>query len=612
MMKRMKVLLSCLCLFCFFLGSWQPAEGAVAVFCYHEVDRANDGFAVSHQQLEEQIRYMKKQGYRFVSLDEYLRYTKGELALPEKSVMITFDDGYRSFYTKVYPLLEKYQVPGMLAIVSSWTNQEEKPNDVRDTASWEELQEMEKSGLVTVVSHTHAMHKQQAINPQGGRNGVVGSHLYVNGHYETDAEYKARVKNDIDEVQRLFQEKLGHKSRVMVWPYGIYTKEAVDIALAAGMEGTFLLDGGMNGVGTDARLYARRMIMERDVTVQKLKKLLTVDHDAWDSKNLRMAQVDLDNIYSKNPARYERNIKGLITVLQNNDINLVALQAFADPDGDGNVDKVYFSNGEVPVAADIFNDVATRLQQQGITVVAWLPVLNYQNMIKADDGNAVRSTGEKGWYHRLSPFATDDLTKVNKLFYELAVNTQAAGVLLQDDLYLNQDEDVSIPAQQAYKKTFGRDLLVDVRDTSRKEKITKWKIEALDKAAQDAVTAFKQVHPHAVIMRDIYAGALLYPDAETWLGQSYEDYLSHYDYTVVMAYPFMDREEKPYEYLRKVAKAVKDKGGMSKSIIKIQTYDWENESWLGEDVFNRQLRTLKQAGIKNLGYYPVGFYHWSN
>lgn len=599
-----------ICLLCLALYPLNHANAAVAIFCYHEVDRQNDDFAVSHGQLEQQIKYMKNQGYHFVSLDEYLRYTKGELALPEKSVMITFDDGYRSFYTKVYPLLLKYQIPGMLAIVSSWTNHEEKPNDVRDTASWEELREMEASGLVTVVSHTHAMHKQQAINPQGGRNGVVGSHLYVNGRYETDEEYRARIQHDVDEVQRLFQEKLGHKSRAMVWPYGIYTKEAVAIAMASGMEGTFLLDGGVNEPGEDARIYARRMIMERNVTKAKLQKLLTVNHDAWNAKKLRLAQVDLDNIYSADPAKYEQNIKAMLDNILGNNINVVALQAFADPDGDGNVEKVYFKNSEVPVEADIFNDVANRLEQQNLTVLAWLPVLNYQSFIRADNSNAVKSKGEKGWYHRLSPFAEDDLQKVNQLFYDLAANTQIDGVLLQDDLYLNQDEDVSQPAQAAYQAQFGQDLLTAAKDKEKQPAITRWKVEALDKAADNALAALKKVRPHAIVMRDIYAGALLYPGAETWLGQSYADYLRKYDYTVVMAYPFMDKEEQPYEYLKKVAQAVKTANGTDKTIVKIQSFDWDEDRWLGADVFAKQLKTLQQAGMKNLGYYPMGFCHW--
>lgn len=139
----------------------------VAIFCYHEVDRPNDAFAVSSGRLEAHLKYLKKEGYHFVTLNEYLAYTDGKLKLPDKSVMITFDDGYRSFYTKVYPLLKKYDVPAMLAIVTSWTDGEGLPTDVRAVATWDELKEMEKSGLVTVVSHSHALHKQQALDPQG-------------------------------------------------------------------------------------------------------------------------------------------------------------------------------------------------------------------------------------------------------------------------------------------------------------------------------------------------------------------------------------------------------------------------------------------------------------
>lgn len=608
MLKKLMFIL-CLCIACIL-----PSQGAfasVTILCYHEVDRAGDAFAVSHKRLDEQLHFLQSEGYHFVSLDEYIRYCRGELKLPDKSVMITFDDGYRSFYTKVYPLLKKYQAPGMLAIVSSWTNHEEKPNDVRDTASWEELKEMENSGLVTVVSHTHAMHKQQEVNPQGGRNGVVGSHLYFGDRYETDAEYQTRITNDIQEVQRLFQEHLGHKSRAMVWPYGIYTKEAADIAIQSGMEATFLLDGGINEAGEDSLRYAKRIIMESNFDVSRLKKLLTVNHDTWDSSGIRLAQVDLDNIYDENPTKYQQNVNELLAQLSDNNINAVALQAFADPDGNGNVDEVYFNNSQIPVRADIFGDVANRLQQQLITVVAWLPILNYQPLIKPNNSNAVISRGEKGWYNRISPFDQDALSHVNKLFYDLAANTQIDGILLQDDLYLNQDEDFSTFAQTAYQQKFGKDL-ASINTTNKTElaAFTQWKMDALDKAADGAIQAFKSVHPHAVIMRDIYAGALLYPDAENWLGQSYADYLSKYDYTVVMAYPFMDKEEKPYEYLQRIAQAVKDKQGAAKTLIKIQTYDWDNHRWLDNQTFTRQMHTLKAAGMKNLGFYPLGFAHW--
>jgi len=129
-------------------------------------------------------------------------------------------------------------------------------------------------------------------------------------------------------------------------------------------------------------------------------------------------------------------------------------------------------------------------------------------------------------------------------------------------------------------------------------------------SARQAVDAFKMTRPQAIVMRDIYAGALLYPDAVSWLGQDYADYLQQYDYTVVMAYPFMDNEEEPYEYLQRVAKVIKDKNGVAKTIVKIQSYDWQKNRWLPAGVFSKQMSTLKRAGMKNLGYYPNTFCFW--
>ena len=72
----------------------------------------------------------------------------------------------------------------------------------------------------------------------------------------------------------------------------------------------------------------------------------------------------------------------------------------------------------------------------------------------------------------------------------------------------------------------------------------------------------------------------------------------------------MDKEEKPYEYLQKIAQIVKDNQGTNKTLIKIQTYDWDKHTWLGSQIFTRQMHILKAAGMKNLGFYPLGFAHW--
>ena len=587
------------------------ALAKVSILCYHEVDRENDNYAVKLSQFRSHIDYLRENGYRFINLDEYIAYTKGELTLPEKTVMITFDDGYRSFYTKIYPILKEYQIPALYAIVTSWTDGEGKPTDVRALASWDELREMEGSGLVTVASHSHAMHKQQAIDPQGDRNGIAGSHLYFSGRYETDAEYQERLYDDMAETQRIFEEKLGHPSRALVWPYGIYSAVSVKAALDNGMEATFLLSGGINEATERDRLRAKRMIMSRATDVKRLDKLLNVDHDAWDGTPIRMSQVDIDAVYDKDPAVFRQNLSTLTDQLTANNISVVALQAFADTDGDGNVDKVYFHNDVIPVEVDAFNAVGNAILQQGIDVVAWMPSLTYQPFVKADGSNLVTSKGEKGWYRRISPFDQDAVNQAAELFRELAKYTPAEGILFQDDLYLNDHEDYSAYGKAAYEEAFGTPLdALQKDDTEQMQKWTRLKTKRLTEVSQQLAAAFKENRPDAILMRDIYDETVVNPMSAEWFAQSYTDCLANYDYTVIMAYPYMDKEEEPLEYLKKVAAAVKAAGGNKKTIVKIQSYDWDKERWIGQDVFTDQMDTLKESGIRNIAYYPSTFYKW--
>ncbi len=248
--------------------------------------------------------------------------------------------------------------------------------------------EVDRAGDYFAVSHTHALHKQRAIAPQGGASGIAANRLYLNGRYETDEEYEKRLNDDMAETQRLFEENLGHPAKAMVWPYGMCSGASIRAAKAHGMQATFLLDGGINEAEPSYMTYARRIIMGDNITVKKLT---------------------------------------------DNKISLVALQAFADPDGDGNYDKVYFYNKQVPMAADAFNDACNALQQESIKVVAWLPALTCQTFFAKDGSgsNLVQAApaSKAGWYQRLSPFDETSTAKAADLFRDLGRYTLAEGVL---------------------------------------------------------------------------------------------------------------------------------------------------------------------------------------
>ena len=94
-----------------------------AVLAYHDVeDGAADQryMSVRTSALNEQFAWLKQNGYQPVSVEQILQAQNGGPALPNKAVLLTFDDGYRSFYSRVFPLLKAYNWPAVLAPVGVW------------------------------------------------------------------------------------------------------------------------------------------------------------------------------------------------------------------------------------------------------------------------------------------------------------------------------------------------------------------------------------------------------------------------------------------------------------------------------------------------------------
>ena len=101
-------------------------------------------------------------------------------------MLLSFDDGYASFYTRVYPLLKAFGYPAVLALVGSWLDAPEdatvmygdQPVPRRNFMSWEQLREVAASGLVEIASHSYALHQGIIANPQGNLEPALTSRLY--------------------------------------------------------------------------------------------------------------------------------------------------------------------------------------------------------------------------------------------------------------------------------------------------------------------------------------------------------------------------------------------------------------------------------------------------
>lgn len=125
-----------------------PDIPRITALCYHEVrpDRKRDPLNVSPELFRRHIREFKKAGYTFIDVDDLRQCLAGKASLPEKALLISFDDGYADNYNYAYPILLDEKVSGTFFVVSSTVG-----NVNRMTA--DELREMQANGMA-IGSHT--------------------------------------------------------------------------------------------------------------------------------------------------------------------------------------------------------------------------------------------------------------------------------------------------------------------------------------------------------------------------------------------------------------------------------------------------------------------------
>ncbi|MCK5718529.1 MAG: poly-beta-1,6-N-acetyl-D-glucosamine N-deacetylase PgaB [Thiomargarita sp.] len=600
--------------------------------CYHDVrddvvgDLDPDTMSVSTLTLGKHFAWLKSKGYNPISVDDILATRDGIRLLPDKAVLITFDDGYNSFYHKIFPLLKLYNFPAVLAVVGSWM---EKPlnesfqygtklKSRKHLVTWEQVREMQASGLVEIASHSYNLHRGITSNSQGNTQAAaVSRHYDAETGYETDADYKQRIYEDLKKSSEVIEKYTGIKPRVMVWPYGHFNGLSVDAAIAAGMPITMTLESGYAPVTPASELkWVRRFLISMNIKTSDL-----VWHFRFWTKidPIRVIHVDLDYVYDPDPKQQEKNLGKLIQRIFQMDINTVYLQAFADPDGDGVADSLYFPNRHLPMRADLFGRAAWQLHSRAfVDVFAWMPVLSFKLpdnkkfkalQIQESHNGKIQLSREN--YTRLSPFKPETRKIIGEIYQDLAKHSWFSGLLFHDDAYLTDFEDASPEALDFYAKNGLPTNIEVIRNNP--ELMARWtrlKTEFLVHFTEELAkkASFYRI-PTKGIVRNMYAEAVLNPDSEEWFAQSMEVFLKHYDYVALMAMPYMENAENPQEWLKRLVSVVASyPQGLKKTVFELQSVDWRhNNRPIASETLVKQMRLLKLQHALSFGYYPDDF-----
>ena len=621
-------LLMCLAL-CSLLALAAPvrADSRLIILCYHEVGqpdaRSDDPFAVDARSLVRQMEWMRGQGYQFVSVEDVLADRAGKKPLPDKAVLLTFDDGYRSVYTQVYPVLRSFHAPALIALVGSWLEaadgEQVRYGDglvPRSTfLSWAQIREMQASGLVEVASHSYAEHFGQLANPQGNSEPALTSLAWKAGSYETPEAYQARIRADLQRNSTLLKARLGRAPRVMVWPYGSYTRETAAIAGELGMPLTMSLDEGINTRQTPLA-GLRRLLLDANMSLADLAwqfQQLETWPDGIRPEPSRIMHVDLDYIYDPDPARQEANLGRLLERVKAMGASTVYLQAFANPEGDGVARSLYFPNRHLPMRADLFNRAAWQLRTRvGVRVYAWMPLLAFDlprdNPLRQQRVLALGRQGlpEQQGYIRLTPYSAEARQTIREIYQDLARSVQFDGLLFHDDATLSDVEDVSGPAMTANRAMGLPDSLPALRqDEAALQRWNDSKIKLLDDFTLELAQVVRTWQPTLKTARNLYAGVVMNPATESWFAQSYVTALQHYDRVAIMAMPYMENAAQPRQWLRQLFDKVKAvPGALDRTVFELQARDWRSGKPIPTREMAEVVEELHTLGARHIAYYP--------
>ncbi len=233
-----------------FVTAARPAEPlrGVPVFCYHLVEA---------EQFEADLAYLARNGYQTVRGQDFVAHLRGERELPQRSVLLTFDDGAFNFHQVAFPLLEQYAAhatafiaPGLHAAAAVEVDSEARP------MSWDEIRRIHASGLVEFQSHT----LESRFVPEWPKPVPLAG-----CRWELESSRRGaplELREDLMRSRQVIEGQLaGAVVNQLAFPMYLGTREAIEAARAAGIEACYwgLRAGRALNARGDSPFYVSRM-----------------------------------------------------------------------------------------------------------------------------------------------------------------------------------------------------------------------------------------------------------------------------------------------------------------------------------------------------------------
>jgi peptidoglycan/xylan/chitin deacetylase (PgdA/CDA1 family) len=279
---------------------------SVPILMYHHLveveseDEVTENTIVSAETFESHIKALADDGYTGISFDQLTDYVENDGELPEKPIIITFDDGYLSNYEIAFPILQKYEMKATIFIIGisvgkdTYRDTNDEEYSIIPRFSYEQANEMIQSGLISIQSHSYDMHHWkdfELILDGEFRKGVLPL------EDESEEDYRANFTDDFNRAKLELETAVETELTVYAYPYGFYSELSETLLKELGIKVTLTVYSGINIISRNKpeTLYLLKRFTINNMPAQELLAMLSGDTDNAENAGNRSKNGIFDN-----------------------------------------------------------------------------------------------------------------------------------------------------------------------------------------------------------------------------------------------------------------------------------------------------------------------------
>ena len=195
--------------------------GEVPVLMYHRITPTPTSvYDRTPQDFRAELERLAAEDYVPVTATDY---ATGHIDIPagKHPVVITFDDGYESFYANAYPLLQKYDMKAVVSVIGRYSDLYSQPDVVKHLnyshLNWDQVRELAEAPLVEIGNHSYDMHDATGKESRPGAKKRKG---------EDEAHYQEAFRADTEKVQQCIEDATGRRPFLYAYPFGYYSDDS--------------------------------------------------------------------------------------------------------------------------------------------------------------------------------------------------------------------------------------------------------------------------------------------------------------------------------------------------------------------------------------------------